>query len=219
MGFLKYLTPGRILWIQITGALLLCGSMFFRLLKNTEGQLLGSTSLILLFCSMQLLLAFRAHRACPDENTKLLLWTYVMWFFLILSNVIAYFINGNYIWKENDTGVLAIALSCAIVVLRLAFALNKKFKDPMVKGLLAILFKAVPQFMMARQIIMEGGAGIPAVAIIAGHITILTRIRQIQFASQKSGEERNRYWLYISEGANELSWVAVSTVWLIWLFK
>ena len=107
--------------------------------------------------------------------------------------------------------LVGIAIVCSVMKF-----LGIGLQDPMTKSLLAMLLKAMPQFIMAFEVTQKGGAGVPAVAVIAGNITILIRLGQIWFAIREAGWDRNRIWLFISETVNEISWATVSLVWLIW---
>ena len=86
--------------------------------------------------------------------------------------------------------------------------------DPMVKGWLAVFFKAIPQLALAYKIYLRGGAGLAAAAVITGHITILARLGQLWFSIQEAGWDRNRRGSALSELANEGSWIIATLVWL-----
>lgn len=173
--------------------------------------------LIEAFLFLHFLLAIKAHRVQPSRVTRQTLLTYLIWFAFIGSNILAIFLNGEYQWSRNDTVTSILALSGIVVVFIGAKIRKIELQDPMLKSLLAIIFKALPQFMMAFRIAQIGGAGVPMAAIISGHITILTRIGQIWFAIREAGWDRNRIWLCVSEAVNEISWIVVSIVWILWL--
>ena len=69
--------------------------------------------------------------------------------------------------------------------------------------------------MMAINIAQFGGDGVPGIALIAGHVTVLTRVFQGTMAVVESPREHNRLWLLASEMMNELSWCAVTVAWFM----
>lgn len=214
MSWNKKLIADVLFGVQILGALVLSGSQFFRLLETTKGQLLSMFLIMEAFFCLSLMLAIGSHRAQPSRITKQTIWTYVMWIVLIGSNILAVFLNGDYKWSPNDTKTSLLALSGAVVVFAVTKIQGIGLKDPMSKSLLAMIFKALPQFVMAFEIAQKGGAGVPLAALIAGHVTVLTRIGQIWFAIREAGWDRNRVWLGASEAANEISWIAVTVAWI-----
>ncbi len=213
MSSKKKLIADLLFGVQIIGAFVLCGSQFFRLLETTQGQLLSMFLVMEAYLCLHLMLAVGAHRAQPSRVTRQTLWTYVMWLAFIGSNIVAIFLNGSYEWSQNDTRTAALALLGTVLVFAVMKLRHIRLQDPMLKSFLAMLFKAVPQFIMAFEVALRGGAGVPAAAVIAGNITILVRIGQIWFAIREAGWDRNRVWLCISETMNEVSWATVSVVW------
>ncbi|MEK9158933.1 MAG: hypothetical protein AAB673_02940 [Patescibacteria group bacterium] len=214
MSWNKKLLADVLFGVQIIGALVLSGSQFFRLLETTQGQLLSMFLIMEGFLCLNLMLAIGSHRAQPSRITKQTVWTYIMWLVLIGSNILAIFLNGHYQWSPNDTRTSLLAIGGAVVVFTVTKIQGVGLKDPMSKSLLAMIFKAMPQFVMTFEIAQKGGAGVPAAALIAGHITVLTRIGQIWLAIREAGWDRNRVWLGASEAANEISWIAVTAAWI-----
>ena len=201
---------------QIAGALLLCAVQFLRLIETTQGQLLSMYVCIEAYLCFNLMLALDAHRVRSGRVIRQALWTYVIWLVLIAFDIAAFVINGSYQWNENDTRT-AIFVTLGVVLICVATnSRNIGLEDPMIKSLLAMLFKALPQFAVAVEIEQEGGHGVPGLAIIVGNLTILIRIGQILFAACETGWNRNLAWLCASETVNEVSWAVVSIVWLIW---
>lgn len=216
MSAKKRLIADLLFGVQIIGALVLCGSQFFRLLQTTQGQSFSMWLLMELYLALHLWLALGAHRAQPSRVTKQTVFTYCLWLALIVSNLGAVIWNGGYRWSVNDTSTVTLALVGTAIVLAIGKSRGIGFKDPVSKSFLAMLFKALPQFLMAIKVAQEGGAGVPMVAVIAGNATIIIRIVQVWFAIREAGWERNRTWLFVSEVVNELSWATVSVVWFCW---
>ena len=211
----KKLIADLLFWIQIVCAFILCGSQFFRFLETTRGQLLSMFLLMEAYLYLHLMLAVGAHHAQPSRVTRQTLWTYAMWLVLILSNIVAIFFNGSYRWSQNDTRTVTLALLGTALVFIVMKLRRIRLQDPMLKSFLAMLFKALPQFIMALEVAQKGGAGLPPAAVITGNITILIRIGQVWFAICEAGWDRNRVWLCVSETVNEISWATVSVVWLL----
>lgn len=204
--------------IQIIGAFVLCGSQFIRFLETTQGQLLSMFLIMEVYLALHLMLAIAAHRAQPSRVTQQTVWVFVMWLTLIGSNILAIFINGEYVWSQNDTNTMWLATAGMVLVYAIVHVRKVGLTDPMPKAWLAMLCKAGPQFIMAFEVALKGGAGVPLAAVIAGNFTILIRMGQVAFAIYEAGWERNRIWLFVSETMNEISWATVSVVWAFWYF-
>ncbi len=214
----KKLITDVLFGIQITGAFVLCGSQFVRFLETTQEQLLSMFLTMEVYLALHLMLAVGAHRAQPSRVTHQTVWVFIVWLTLIGSNILAIFINGRYVWSENDTNTMRLAMAGTVLVYAIVRIRKVNLTDPMPKAWLAMLFKAGPQFVMAFEVELKGGAGVPLAAVIAGNITILIRMGQVAFAMYEAGWERNRIWLFASETMNELSWATVSVVWAFWYF-
>jgi len=117
-------------------------------------------------------------------------------------------------WSSRDT-LSMVAVSLGVVsTLLVAQRKDLSIRDPMVKGYLAVLFKGVPQLILAYEIMLWGGQGVATLAIISGHATIISRLGQLWFSIKEAGWDRNRIGSAISEIANEGSWIIVTIVWL-----
>lgn|GEM_PF-541558 len=219
MSSQKKLIADLLFGVQIIGAFVFSGSQFFRLLENTTGQSLSMQIIMEIFLCIQLMLAIGAHQTKASRITRQTVGVYTMWLVFVGSNIVAIFINGHYRWGSNDISTTWVVLGGLVVMVLWAMYRKLDLKDPMIKGLAAILFKAVPQLMMAVKIAQEGGAGVPMVTIIVGNVTALTRLGQIYLVIREAGRDRNRLWLGISEATNELGWATVTVVWAIWRFS
>lgn len=204
---------------QLFLLLLVSGSSFLRIIKTTAGQSLSAFIFMEAFQFLQFLLAIGAYRAQSSRVVKQTLFAYLFNLTFLGSNIVAFFINGNYCWGSNDNWASTCVLISITVVFLLVTIYKLSFKDPMIKSLLAIAFKSLPQFIMVFKVIQEGGAGIPFLAVVSGNTLILLRLWQIWFAIRESGADKNRRWLFISEVFNEASWAAVSIAWLCWFFS
>ncbi len=205
--------------VQVIGGCVLCGSQFVRFLDTTDGYSLAMLLLMEVYLLLHLALALGSHRAAPSRVTYQTLLTFVIWIVLIGSNIGALWWNGKYRWSANDTWTSILAFGGAVVVFSATKLTNLSWRDPLPKSVLAVLFKALPQSMMTYKVLQIGGAGVPALAIIAGNITILIRIGQTVMAIREAGWERNRTWLLVSETLNWLSWTAVGVAWFCWWIR
>lgn len=205
--------------VQMVGGFVVCSTQFFRLIETTKGQLLSMFLIMEGYLCLNLMLASAAHRAGPSRVTKQTLVTYQIWLLLIGSNIAAIFLNGDYRWSHNDTLTVAYVI-IGILIVFLVMSLRKVgLQDPMFRGLLSMVMKALPQFLMIPEIMEQGGAGLPGAAVMVGNLTILIRVGQIGFAIRESGRDRNRLWLCASEVVNEVSWATLSVVWLVWWLR
>lgn len=205
--------------VQMICAVVLCGSFFFRALQTVQGVSLSMFVGVEAFFALNLLLALRAHATRPSRVTAQAVVAYAAWVVLAGSDVAAIFLNGGYRWSRNDTLTSLIVAAGSAVVISYASVRRLPLSNPGIRGGLSVVAKALSQFFLAAKVVGEGGAGIPAASIIAGHITGLIRLGQMLFALRESSADRNRFWLVVTEIANEASWVAVTVAWLLWLLK
>lgn len=215
----KTLVADLLFWVQVILAFLFSVPQFFKLLENTKGQSLSMQFIMLGFLLLNLSLAYSAHIARPTKTTTQIIAVYVMWTIFVSSNIGAIFWNGTYIWSGNDYVTSILAIIGLIIVLFINHIKKVGLRDSMTKGLLAVVFKATPQFMMALKIFSEGGAGVPMITIIIGNIGVCIRIGQIIISIREAGWDRNRLWLLIAEVSNEISWAIVSFAWLCWFLS
>jgi hypothetical protein len=201
--------------VQVVGAVVMCGSQFVRFLTTVQGQSLSMMAVMEIYLVLHLALAVSAHKAKPSRSTWQMVATFLLWIVGIGSNIGAIFYNGSYQWSGFDNTTCILALVGAALVFGSSRFYGVGFSDPMPKAILAMLFKATPQLIMAFKVASEGGAGVPMAAIITGNITVLTRLAMLGISIYEEGRDRNRIWLFASETANEISWAAVSVVWVL----
>ncbi len=214
MSRTQKVTADLVLAIQIVGVFVLGGSQFLRLLETVRGVNIMMFIAFEIFIVLNLAITIGLHRKQPTRVTRQLLGTYLMWFVAMGMNVGAVVWHGGYRWGMNDALTGIIAGSSVAVTLLIAMRRGLKFGDPIVKGWLAVCFKAIPQIMLGVKIMAEGGHGLPAAAVWMGHVTIIARLCQVGIATREGGWNRNLIGLVISEATNELSWVIVTIIWL-----
>lgn len=211
----RYKTIADLLFVvQIVGAVVFCSAQFLRSLVDVRGVSVAQFGSVATYLIFHLWLGIGAHQVKPSRLTRQAITTYCTWFVLIVAIIGAVLANGTYHWSVQDTTTIGIALALTALVFVAGHACNKTVADPMIKAWLAIAYKSVPQVLLAWKIMAEGGSGIPGLAVVVGHATILIRLGQIYFMINEAGWDRNRKWLAISETANELSWIVASIAWL-----
>lgn len=204
--------------VQITFIAVFGGSQFLQLLTSTEDVSATWFGAWQIFLLLNFWLAWNAHKAKPTRLSIQTLWTYGLWSVAIALDLGCLVLRSTWRWDQSDT-ITALIITLGVALTLLISSLNgKTFKDPLVKGWLAVFFKAVPQLMLAWSILLVGGAGLSPIAIAAGHITILSRLGQLHLSMDEANREENRKASFISEMPNWLSWVVVTLAWLWWFF-
>lgn len=217
MSSKQKMTADLLFGVQMVSLFIIFGVQFFRLIETTEGQLITMFVAFEGFCLLSFMLAEKAHKINPSRVTLQVMWIYGVAALLLASNIVAIFINDAYKWSGNDTKTTSIVLVGTVLLLVIAKLKEIDFSNPMLKGMFAIICKALPQVTLAIEVAQSGGAGIPLTTIIVAHITTLIRIGQIYFSIREAGWDKNRKWLFVSEFSNWLTHCGVTVVWLIWL--
>ncbi len=212
--FLKKQTIADLLFgVQIVCAGVFGVSQFVRMLTTSQGVSITWFAFWLMFLVVNLVLAVRAHKAQPSRVTAQTIASYSAWTVVITADLILMVSKGNGEWDHRDYQTVLYAGLGIAVVLLIAWFKKLEYSDPIVRGWLAVFFKAVPQLMLAYKIYSVGGAGLSGVAVINGHITIMTRLGQLCFSIREAGWDRNRIGSAMSEMANETSWMVATIVW------
>ncbi len=199
--------------VQIVGAVFFCGGYALRSLYDVTGTSIAYFLLSVGFLLFHLWLAIGAHRASPSRVSRQAVATYVVWFILYLTLIVVAWVNPAYIWNEKDTATFMAAAVLTIAVVILSVVRRLSVTDPMIKASFAIVYKSVPQVLLAWKFLAEGATGTPAIAIAMGHVTVLVRLGQLYFLVREAGWDRNRVWLTVSEACNEFSWLVATLAW------
>ena len=201
--------------VQILFAIIFGGGQIYRMLTTGKGVSISWFVFWEVFLLLNLVLAMRAHRNQPSRVTRQALASYVLWVGIVSASIVVMLVRKTGHWQSIDTvttGIVALGVVVTIVVARIRGA---KLADPIIKGWYAVFFKGVPQTTLAANILIIGsGAGLAGSTLIAGHVTVLTRLGQVIFSVKEAGWDRNRMGSALSEMANELSWVVVTIAWL-----
>jgi hypothetical protein len=209
------LTADALFGVQLLFTFIFGGSQFYRMLTTQQGVNLTWFVSWLIFLLLNLALTIRAHQNQPSRVTLQTVISYAAWTVVVAADLAVMVWKGTHVWGETDNIAALIVGLGVVLTVGLAYRLDLGIVDPMVKGWLAVFFKAVPQLALAYKIFMQGGAGLAVAAVITGHITILTRLGQLWFSIKEAGWDRNRRGSALSEVANELSWLVATVVWLV----
>lgn len=201
--------------VQVLYTLLFGGSQFIRMLTTSNGVSISWLVCWEAFLVINLILALQAHRIKRSRITAQTVFGYIAWMVIIGLDLGVLLWKNIGTWNERDTAT-SILVGLAIIVISIfVYCKNLSFSNPLIKGSLAIFFKGIPQLVLAYNIYMLGNEGLTLVAIIGGHVTILIRIIQLRISSQEVKTDKNRTGSFISEIANETSWLVVTLVWII----
>lgn len=211
----KRLIADALFAIQVACALLFGVTQTARMLETTAGVSLTWFLFWAIFLGLNLLLSIKAHQVQPSRVTAQTVVTYATWSTVLALALVVLVWRSLGEWHAVDT--LNVLVSGAGVLVTLAVGRRHGLgpADPMVRGWLAVFFKATPQLTLAWHLAQVGGAGLAPFAVLAGHVTINLRLGQLYFSIREAGWDRNRLGSAVSEIANELSWVVATIVWLL----
>lgn len=210
----RQLTTDALFVVQLCFTFIFGGSQFYRMLTTQQGVNLSWFLCWLIFLLLNLFLTIRAHQNQPSRVTLQTVLSYAAWTLVVAADLAVMLWKGTHVWGRTDTITIFIVGLGVALTLALGSRLRLGIVDPMVKGWLAVFFKAIPQLTLAYKIYLKGGAGLAAAAVITGHITILARLGQLWFSIKEAGWDRNRRGSALSELANEGSWLIATLVWL-----
>ena len=199
--------------IQCTCAVTLGLSQFRRMLDSVEGVSITWLGFWVAFLAVNLGLAVRAHRTHPTRISRQTIIIYLVWTLLCSANFLLLLCSASAYWNTIDSLTAAITLAGVLSAIAVARWRHLPLTDPLVHAAYAVFSKAVPQLTLAWNIWRHGGAGVSAVACIAGHVTIGMRLWQISLSIREAGWDRNRLGMAIGEAANEASWLVATAVW------
>jgi len=203
MSLRKKMFADLLFGVQIICTFIFGGSQFLRMLTTSQGVGISWFATWQLFLILNLVLAIRAHHNQPSRVTFQTILSYVAWATMVTLDLGVMFWKGTWMWNERDTATLILATMGVIVTLIIARQKQLAITDPLVKGYLAVAFKAIPQLIMAYNIFVLGGSGLAGMAVGIGHVTILTRLGQLWFSIREAGWDRNRIGSAISEVLNK----------------
>lgn len=214
MSLLKKLTGDFIFWF-----LLICGLIFgisqsFRMLTSTQGVSTSAYFFAWISLALNTHLSLHANRASRSRATVQVLIIQATGLVVYFVFLVVIYLKGNNVWDEKDN-LTALLVFCSLFLTTvIGRRLNLSWKDPVVRGVMGLCFKSVPQFIMAYKVWVVGGNGLSGLMMITWHLLTLTRIFQVLIIVREAGWDRNRKGLLISEIGNEFSWLFVTAAWL-----
>lgn len=212
----KRIIADLLFWVQLICTLIFGISQFIKTLTATEGINVSMFWSWQFFLSLNLALVLKAHRNKPSRVTRQAIISYLVWIMMVTLDLVAMYAKDVGIWNIRDT-YAAVLVSLGVVgTLLLGRHRKLTMKDPQIKTALAVFFKVIPQLIWAYNITLVGGGGLAWPAILAGHVTINSRIGQLCFIIREAGWDKNRIGALISEVSNELSWLTVSITWFLY---
>lgn len=200
--------------VQIICTLVFGGSQAVQLLGTTQGVSPTWYVSWLVFLMANLAIEMHAHHKSPSKNTHRIIISYLLWTAMVLLDLAVIVWRGIARWSDYDSITTALVLVGVITTLFVSTFFKRGVFDPIVHGLFATFFKTIPQSILAAKIFMDGRGELAGLAIIVGHITVLTRLGQHAYVIREAGWERNRVGSAISEIGNWLSWLLVTLAWL-----
>lgn len=188
---------------------------FERMLSTSQGLSVTWFAFWEIFLVLNLVLAIKAHKNKSSSITFQTVMNYAAWALVIALDLVTIIVKNSGVWDEKDTiTTILVGIGIAVTVV-IAKKKQWSVSNPMVKGWLAIFFKAIPQLVLAYKIYTDGGAGLPEIVVWSGHVTIITRLGQLVYSIKKAGWDKNKIGSAISEVANEASWIIVTIVWIL----
>jgi hypothetical protein len=209
------LTADALFVVQLGCAIAFGGGQALNMLHTTAGVSISWLVFWGVFLLINMRLSFQAHQAAPSRVTAQTVAIYITWTSLLAVNLCVLVWRATGRWNDIDTLTSVLALAGVTGTLVIGARHQLGWRDPIVRGWLAVFFKAVPQLTLALNMVMEGSDGISAFGVWAGHVTICTRIGQLIYGIREAGWDRYRRGSLISELANEASWFVATIVWLL----
>lgn len=211
----KRIIADSLFGVQIVCTLLFGGAQFLRMLTTSQGV---SASWFLsweIFLALNLTLVFNAHKKQKSRVTVQTIASYLLWVVVVTADIVVMICRRTGEWNSRDFATIILAIVGITFTMAVANEKGATIIHPLVKSFIALFCKAIPQFIMAYNIAVMGGGGLAGMTVIAGHITVMTRLGQLFFSIREAGWDKNRTGSAISELGNEISWVAVTATWLI----
>jgi len=187
---------------------------------DTQGVSMALFGSVIIFLVANILLTYNGYKQSHSIRMLRALWVYIMWLIVHMVLIVGLIwiriaTSIPLLYPSDMQTILLVVLGYGLIAGILwiqSFTIKISYTDPMIKGLVGVVAKSVPQFVMAISIFMAGGSGHAAFAIIAANLTPLARITQLYLNPLHDG---NRKWLLISETCNETTWALVSFAWLV----
>ena len=187
-----------------------------RMFMSVQGVTINWLLCALMFIVLNLFLSVGSYKKTHDRSTLQAIVIYANWTVLLIPMVIITFLKCK--WTFQDSLIFSLVTMSAIVVVVWGKINERGFRDPIVRGLLVGLFRVVPHLYMAYCIFHAGsGHGIAAKTVFAANVTAMARILTLYLSGHKSHWEKGVKASFLSECANEGSWLVTSLVWYVYI--
>jgi hypothetical protein len=202
-------------WIQVVGVLIFGSSQLYHMISYStiglsESMFLCNTIVV----TINLVLALKAHKIQSSINTKETVLIYFFGTLIYMSFLVTMAIKAESAWGNLDWITIQIVLGLIAVMLLYVKYNNISYRNPLLKGVVSLIMKIVPQLIMAYKIYEVGGQGLSVVTLIVFHVLTLLRIYKVWETKREMTSEKNRTGLLLSEIGNEISWIVVTIVWI-----
>lgn len=205
----------KLFWfIGFSSAFLFGIPQILRALTTVEGMSIAQLGTTVVFLVIQLSLAFTNGAATRSGPEKRIMQVYGAWLSIVCLLLAVVFWNGTWTWSGSDTATMVLVCAATGLIVRRARVDPAGLGEPRVRAGLSMTFKALPQCLLAVKIASEGGNGFTAMAVVMGHVVILSRLAQMQLFAKEHGWQHNHRCLYVSECANEASWILCTLAWI-----
>ena len=203
-------------WIQVVGVLIFGSSQLYHMIIYStiglsESMFLCNTIVV----TINLVLAIKANKIQSSKNTKETVLIYLFGTIIYMSFLVTMAIKAESVWGNLDWITMAIVLVVVAIVFVYIRYRKINYRNPLLKGVISLILKVVPQLIMAYKIYEVGGQGLSVVTLIVFHVLTLLRIYKVWETKREMTSEKNRTGLLLSEIGNEISWIVVSIVWIL----
>lgn len=190
-------------------------SQVWTMLHSTTGVNVTTFVPMAIFFGLNTHLSHMAYRYAPSRILAQTRISYLFWMLTMVSLIIVQLFS-QVRWTGTDSWLTSLVLIASSILTLWSLQQKLSMNDPAVKGLLAVICKATPQFLLAIHLMIAGSAkGLALVAVVAGLTTMTIRLLQLIVAIREVGWERNLKWSAISELANVVSWLTVTVTWMM----
>ncbi len=198
----------KLFWfIGFSSAFLFGIPQILRTFTTVEGMSVAQLGTTVVFLVLQLSLAFSNGTTSRSGPEQRIIQVYCAWLAIVSLLLGAVFWNGTWTWSTSGSATMVLVCAAVGMIVRGSQMDPAGLAEPRVRAGLSITFKALPQCLLAVKIAAEGGSGFTSMAMLMGHVVILSRLAQMQLFAHEHGWQENQRCLYVSECANEASWI------------
>ncbi len=202
--------------IQIVGMIIFTVGQFMSMLKTVQGISPAWLICAEAFCVLSFSLAYLGWKKVRSRATFQLLITHFGWMISVLLLLILLIRRfDEVLWGWYDTLVFILVGVATFFVILWAIIARLGISDPVVRGVLAGIYRGFPHIALAYKIFLLGGNGLALATVFAANFTACVRIWQLLATASKEGWDRSRKGLLFGESINEVTWILVTVVWLL----